>query len=100
MKEKHTYHHTGALGKLPEALRANPYRVPDGYFKSLHLQTIEKCRDRDDIGTSLSVPDGYFEQLTDSITAKIAEQTLKAAVNESGFVVPNGYFNDAEQLLI
>lgn|SRR5690606_11019185 len=100
MEEKHTYHHTDALGELPEALRANPYRVPDGYFKSLHLRTIGKCRDTDDIRPSLSIPDGYFEQLTDSITAKIAEQTLKAAVNETGFTVPRGYFNDAKQLLI
>lgn len=100
MKEKHTYHNTEASGGLPEALRANPYRVPDGYFKSLHLRTIIKCRDTENIGSSLGVPAGYFEQLADSITAKVAEQTLRASVSGSGFSVPQGYFNDAEQVLM
>jgi len=71
MKEKHTYRHVDTPGKLPEAL-----------------------------GGHLGVPDGYFEQLTDSITARITEQTLKAKVTEPGFVVPTGYFSALEEQLL
>jgi len=100
MREKHTYHHDDASGKLPEALRANPYTVPDGYFEGLYLQTIKQCQNRVDTPVVWGVPVGYFEQLTDSIKAKIIVQELKAIVNEPGFVVPDGYFSEQEQRLI
>jgi len=100
MKEKHTYHHDDSPGKLPEAWRANPYTVPNGYFENLYLQTTQRCKNSSNTPSALGVPDGYFEHLADSITAKIAEQALKAAVNESGFVVPNDYFSKSEQRLL
>lgn len=100
MKEKHTYHHVDASGKLPEVLRANPYTVPDGYFENLHHRTIRKCQNDGDSPDTWGIPDGYFEQLADSITAKIAEQELRIIVNEPGFVVPDGYFGELEQRLI
>ena len=100
MKGKHIYHHVDASGTLPEMLRANPYTVPNGYFENLHFQTIQKCLNTGNTPSPLGVPDGYFEQLSDSITAKIAEQTLKAAVNEPGFIVPDGYFSASEQRLM
>lgn len=100
MKEKHTYHHDDASGKLPEVLRANPYTVPNGYFDSLHLLTIRQCQSSGDTPNAWGVPDGYFEQLSESIKAEIAAQELKAIVNEPGFVVPDGYFSEQEQQLI
>ncbi|MEC3878661.1 hypothetical protein [Parapedobacter sp. 10938] len=99
MKEKHTYHHVDVSGKLPEVWRANPYTVPNGYFENLHLRTIQTCKNADIPPKAFGIPDGYFEQLADSITAKIAEQALKATVNESGFVVPDNYFSASEQQL-
>ena len=99
MKEKHTYQHSDTPGHLPEGLRVNPYTVPDGYFENLSQQTLRKCRDGEPAQGSWGVPDGYFEQLTDSITAKIAEQKLKALVSEPGFTVPDGYFEGLGQLL-
>ncbi len=100
MKEKHTYHHADVSEKLPEQLRANPYTVPNGYFENLHYRTTHKCQNAGNTPSALEVPIGYFEQLTDNITAKIAEQELKAIVNDSGFVVPPNYFRTSEQLLI
>lgn len=100
MKEKHTYHHVDASVKLPELLRVNPYTVPNGYFENLSFRTIQKCQNTGDGPSTFGVPDGYFEQLTDSITVKIAEQTLRTTVNESGFVVPDDYFSASEQRLM
>lgn len=99
MKEKHTYQHGNTPGNLPEGLRVNPYTVPDGYFDNLFQQTLRKCRDGEAAPEAWGVPEGYFEQLTDSITAKIAEQKLKTLVSEPGFTVPDGYFEGLEQLL-
>ncbi|WP_262245476.1 hypothetical protein [Parapedobacter soli] len=100
MKEKHTYHHVDATGKLPEVLRANPYTVPNGYFENLYHRTVQKCQNTGNIPTGLGVPDGYFEQLTDSIKANIAEQRLKSIVRDPGFMVPDGYFGELEQQLV
>ncbi|MFB2117900.1 hypothetical protein [Parapedobacter sp. 2B3] len=99
MKEKHTYHHADAAEQLPQALRANPYTVPNGYFESLYHHTIQRCQ-QGDMQATFGVPAGYFEQLTESITAKIAEEKLKAVVNDPGFAVPEGYFGESEQLLM
>lgn len=100
MKEKHTYHHVDASGKLSKALRANPYTVPNGYFENLHRRTIQKCQNTDNALSNFGVPTGYFEQLADSITAKIAEQELKSIVKDPGFSVPENYFGILEQQLL
>ncbi|MGV3761790.1 hypothetical protein [Parapedobacter sp.] len=100
MKEKHTYHHVNASGELPGVWRANPYTVPNGYFENLHLRTLQSCKNTDNAASAFGIPDGYFEQLADSITAKIAEQTLRTMVKHSGFVVPDDYFSTSAQRLI
>ncbi len=100
MKEKHTYHHADASGKLPDALRANPYTVPNGYFENLHYRIVQNCRHIEDASAAFAVPSDYFERLEESITAKIAEQQLKTIVSESGFSVPEDYFSNREALLL
>ena len=97
MKEKPTYHHVDASGNLPDALRANPYTVPNGYFENFHRSTLQQCRHIDDAAAAFMVPPGYFEQLQDGIKTKIAEQQLKAIVDSAGFSVPEGYFNNLEE---
>jgi hypothetical protein len=97
MKEKHTYHHVDASGKLPDALRENPYTVPNGYFENLHHLILPKCRHIEDASATFAVPSGYFEELEDGIMAKLAEQKLKTLVGEAGFSVPEGYFGRLEE---
>lgn len=100
MKEKHTYHHVDTSDQLPGVLRANPYTVPNGYFESLHSFTIQKSKNADSPLSTFGVPAGYFEQLGDNITVKIAELELKAVVKNPGFSVPENYFNLLEQRLL
>ncbi|WP_353125878.1 hypothetical protein [Parapedobacter pyrenivorans] len=97
MKEKDTYHHVDAPDKLPDALRANPYTVPEGYFDDLYNRTLRQCRHMEETPTTFAVPSGYFQQLEDGIMAKIAEEKLRNIVGEAGFSVPEGYFSSLEE---
>lgn len=97
MEEKHTYRPTDTSGKsLPEALRVNPYTVPDGYFANLQKYTLQQCLSIEEAQQAWRVPSGYFDQLSDRIFAKIKEQQLKETISEPGFSVPEGYFNRLE----
>ncbi|MGK6351520.1 hypothetical protein [Parapedobacter sp. DT-150] len=100
MKEKHTYHPVDAAHELPDALRVNPFTVPDGYFDGLHQRILRRQRDGEGAQTAWVVPSGYFDQLTDRITAQIAEQKLRDAVSEPGFTTPEGYFGQLEEQLL
>ncbi|MBK1441603.1 hypothetical protein JHJ32_16510 [Parapedobacter sp. ISTM3] len=100
MKDKHTYNHVGASGTLPEALRVNPYVLPEGYFEDLQQRILYRCRHIDDPQPGFVVPEGYFEQLGDSMMAKFAEQKLKDMVDEAGFSAPPAYFADLTERLL
>lgn len=100
MKEKHTYSDADAVDKLPEALRVNPYTVPDGYFEGLRQHILQRCRIIKEAQVAFDVPLDYFRQLEDSITARVAEEKLRGMVNDTGFSVPESYFNDLENQLL
>ncbi|WP_257670546.1 hypothetical protein [Parapedobacter tibetensis] len=99
MKDKHTYRHLDESGRLPDALQMNPYTVPADYFEDLHVCILQRCRHIEDSQASFMVPSGYFDELRDNITTKIAEQRLKEIVDEPGFSVPEGYFVGLERNL-
>lgn len=94
MKEKYS--------SLPESLRENPYTVPDGYFINLQQYTLAQCQLTKMVtGTGDGdVPEGYFDQLSERIATKVAEQRLKETITEPGFIVPEGYFEHSEALLL
>lgn len=100
MEEKHTYRPTDTSDKSFEALRVNPYTVPDGYFADLQKYTLQQCRLIEGAETTWSIPTGYFDQLGDRILAKIEEQQLKDTVTETGFSVPDSYFDRLEAQLL
>ncbi len=101
MKDKHIYRPVDSPEHiLPEALRANPYTVPDGYFTDLRQRTLLQCRLTDGEQQAWGVPPAYFEQLENRIAAKIDEQKLKEVVSEPGFSVPDGYFDSLEEHLL
>lgn len=100
MEEKHIHHTAGGSDLIPDALRMNPYIVPDGYFEVLNLRILQRCGPTEQALAAWDVPSGYFEQLEADINAKIAEQKLKELVSDSGFSVPGHYFDHlAEQSL-
>jgi len=102
MEEKHTYRLPDSPDNLlPEALRVNPFAVPDGYFDGLQQNILLQChmagvRENAREG----VPAGYFEYLTDRIFVKIEEQKLRERVSETGFTVPDGYFGQLENRVL
>lgn len=67
MKEENTYNEQKGTN-LPDYLRVNPFNVPKG----------------------------YFEDLEETVFAKITEQKLKEKFAESNFSVPEGYFENLE----
>ena len=81
---------------LPEALRVNPYTVPDGYFTDLQRNTLAQCRLIEASAHAPDLPLGYFDQLSNEILIKIKEQQLKETITESGFSIPDGYFKHLE----
>ncbi len=92
MEEKNIHHTADGPDALPDALRMNPYTVPDGYFKGLTPLVLQRCNATADPSKAWPIPSGYFEQLEANITGKIAEQQLKESVSDPGFAVPEHYF--------
>lgn len=93
MKDESTYDNLGGTN-LPDYLRVTPFGVPEHFF----LDQSEKITAQISIiGTTskenTSVPDGYFENLENSILARVAQENLKSKVSETGFTVPLDYFD-------
>lgn len=91
MKDKHTNNQEGP-GKLPAELRVNPFAVPENYFVELTQKNLLRQRLNADLKDSFQVPEGYFDQLQDSIMAGIAAEKLRAQVSDTGYRVPENYF--------
>lgn len=92
MTDKYTYRDEGS-DRLPEGLRTNPFQVPDGYFEELTAKNLLRAKLNKDLENSMSTPESYFEEMQDSIFARIAEEKLKGSIPESGHEVPVAYFD-------
>lgn len=104
MKENNTYNNELGGKNLPDSLRVNPFLIPTNFFEEQESRIISQIRMEKLIGEvnetdeqNATLPSRYFENLTDSIFAKIAEQNLKDKILEDGFAVPNQYFDQLAQ---
>lgn len=127
MKELNTYHEHSEDPKLPDSLRANPFTVPENYFRDTQSVLISTLwLDKTKSSNPFSIPDNYFETLTQQIKAQttlpqstesngmevpghyfeelssristqITEATWRESVQETGFTVPQGYFEQATE---
>lgn len=100
MKEKYTHNDLNGLGEMADSLRANPFTVPDHYFDALNHLTLQRCRHLEISKTTLAVPTGYFSQLQGDIMARVAEEKLRGKVADSGFTVPDGYFDASKNTIL
>lgn len=104
MKENYTHNEELGGKNLPDSLRVNPFLTPTHFFEEqenqilnqIHLHSLIRPYNdsQDNIATTQSVPNGYFETLTHTIFAKIAEQDLKDKVTDTGFSSPDQYFEN------
>jgi len=93
---------------LAEAVRINPYRVPEGYFDTLAQEIKAEILVPVILpNSSFSVPDGYFEGLSGQILAKVAKESAGTKTDDelaeiapvllsigkrNVYSVPDGYF--------
>lgn len=50
--------------------------------------------------TGFTTPSNYFEELNDSIKAKVFTERLKSAVPDDGYTVPEGYFEQLQSNIL
>lgn len=85
-------------GLIPDNHR-NPFSVPDDYFTSLRQDIMAQVKisqaSHSPFSTPkpFSTPENYEQQLRDDILLRISEENIKTRVAETGFVVPQGYFD-------
>jgi len=73
----------------------NPFTVPEGYFDSLTEQILSKIKleELKKSGDGFIVPEGYFDELARNIQARIAIEEVSDK-ETTGFTVPEGYFDE------
>lgn len=100
---------------LPLTRVAEPYQVPQGYFESFAASVLQRIKSEnlsaeDELkilspvlaGLSkkmpFSMPDGYFNDVTQSISSISADESLPDVLLKAGkkmpYVVPAGYFEN------
>jgi hypothetical protein len=85
---------------LGEALKGNPFLVPEDYFSTLKKEITLK-KNISELGeTSFIVPTNYQENLKQDILSKVSESNLKNLIPNSNPVVPVGYFDDLQQRIL
>ncbi|MBT8257327.1 MAG: hypothetical protein KJO49_02575 [Bacteroidia bacterium] len=50
--------------------------------------------------SGFKVPEGYFEQLEDSVMARLKTESVRDISEEHGFKAPEGYFDEVEQQIL
>lgn len=93
--------------------RANPYRLPEGYFEALPGEILHITQaEQPELGSRqpvFSVPQGYFDNLAANVLARVKEQelTVQQELEELApllntiskkpvYRVPEGYFESLE----
>src|SRR5690554_2204121 len=85
-------------GLIPDNHR-NPFSVPDDYFTSLRQDIMAQVKISQAAHSPfsspepLSTPENYEQQLREDILLRISEENMKTRVADTGFVVPQGYFD-------
>ena len=85
---------------LMEALKGNPFLVPEDYFVTLQQNILlKKCIS--ELGeTSFVTPADYQDTLRQDILSAISEQKLKEILPDKISGVPVGYFNDLQKRIL
>ncbi|HEY2582712.1 MAG TPA: hypothetical protein VGI43_12940 [Mucilaginibacter sp.] len=80
---------------LKQVNPANPFTVPDGYFDNLtdRIASFKNLGDLTNKEAGFSVPGNYFEELSNNIQSRVAIERVIDSNNE-GFDVPEGYFEE------
>ncbi|MBT8268302.1 MAG: hypothetical protein HKO67_12025 [Flavobacteriaceae bacterium] len=50
--------------------------------------------------SGFKAPEGYFEQLEDSVMARLKTESVRDISEEHGFKAPEGYFDEVEQQIL
>lgn len=83
-----------------EALKRNPFLVPESYFSTLQ-QEIQLRKRISELGeSSFITPEDYQDHLRQDILSKVSEQKLKEQIPNSMSGVPAGYFNDLQKRIL
>ena len=78
----------------------NPFAVPDNYFENLKENITARVRIEPILSRNkFEVPDGYFDMLEERIASAIWLDKLREEVPLDGFNVPEGYFNSLSESL-
>ncbi|MFZ4863193.1 hypothetical protein ACL9RF_13530 [Sphingobacterium sp. Mn56C] len=101
MKEKDTYNECSSKTILPDSLRQSSFVVPENFFieQQQHILNEIKLPAIQDITTSV-LPDDYFDQLSQTIQNKIAEDRLKDLIPKDGFSIPTGFEAHLQQSIL
>lgn len=99
MKKQNTNKLPFDINNSNDALRRNPFIVPNGYFDDLSkkIQSEINLKENHTIDQNpFSVPDGYFDQLSLKIQSQITVENLKGKSPDNGFSVPEKYFDSLQ----
>ncbi len=87
--------------KLKDMVVEPGFSVPEGFFDHLEKSVLERCTYADiHLSLAMDTPPGYFQQLEETIITRVQEQELREKVGESGFAVPEHYFDTLQQHVI
>lgn len=81
----------------------NPFSIPKHYFEFLKQRTLtnhELLQVVDNNSRSFTIPEGYFDELSESIRSKILLEDIKSDFPGNGMVVASGYFESARDRII
>lgn len=86
--------------KIDQSQQHAGFEVPADYFTELNNRILQHVQLDQLQEEQFTVPEGYFEDLSLSILAKVSEGNLREEVQESGFEVPEQYFEtSADQIM-
>lgn len=96
MNQRDTYNERMEENNLPDSLRVTPFSTNEDFF----AKQEERIRAEIRIGIHIpklesngyTVPEGYFEQLKESIFLKESERRLKEQASDLSYQVPQNYF--------
>jgi hypothetical protein len=85
---------------LREALKGNPFLVPEDYFSTLKKEIILK-KNISMLGeSSFIVPQNYQKNLSQDILSKISEERLKEFIPTHKPSLPIAYFDDLQKRIL
>lgn len=85
---------------LKQALKGNPFLLPDEYFINLTNELLMKTRISEMGDSSFKIPAEYQDDLRLSILSKVTEQKIKTAVKSSKPKLSSDYIEDLQQRIL